>query len=124
MDVYKTSLRNLQLPASPIRMNTAILPTCQSLMAAASRPAVPALSGGKRGTERGRDLSSCFSGCADAAGFQLLPRRWVVERTPLLAQSKPPLGKGFRGVDREGSNGSLHRRCATPHQEISLTVME
>ena len=32
-----------------------------------------------------------------------------------LAQSKPPLGKGFRGVDRERQSLGLHRLCATPH---------
>ena len=60
---------------------------------------------------------------ADAAGFQLLPRRWVVERSR-LAQSKPPLGKGFRGVDRERQSVGLHRLCAAPHQEIDLPVMQ
>ena len=58
---------------------------------------------------------------ADAAGYQLLPRRWVVERTPRLAQSKLLPGKGFRGIDREQSVG-LHHLCAAAHQAISLTL--
>jgi transposase len=37
---------------------------------------------------------------ADAAGFQLLLRRWVVERT-LAWLNRNTLGKGFRGVNRE-----------------------
>jgi Transposase DDE domain len=45
---------------------------------------------------------------ADAAGFQLLPRRWVVEPNPRLAQSQPPPGKGFRGFDRERQSVGLH----------------
>jgi transposase len=61
---------------------------------------------------------------ADAAGFQLLPRRWVVERNPRLAQSKPPLGKGFRSIDRERQSMGLHCLCAAPHQEIDLTAMQ
>ena len=36
---------------------------------------------------------------ADAVGFQLLPRRWVVERTLAWLNSKPPLVKGFRSVE-------------------------
>jgi len=36
----------------------------------------------------------------DAAGFQLLPRRWVIERTfAWLNRNRRP-GKGFRGFDR------------------------
>ena len=39
---------------------------------------------------------------SDAAqGFDLLPRRWVVERTLRLAQSQSPPGQGFRGHHRE-----------------------
>jgi transposase len=46
---------------------------------------------------------------AEAGGFQLLPRRWVVE------QSKSPSGKGFRGIDCERQSVSLHRLGAAPH---------
>src|SRR5260370_38778420 len=41
---------------------------------------------------------------------------------PRLAQSKPPLGKGFRGVDRQRQGVGLHRLSAAPHQEIGLTL--
>jgi hypothetical protein len=49
--------------------------------------------------------------------------RWKYARegTPRLAQSKPPPGKGFSGVDREQSVG-LHRFCAAAHQAINLTL--
>jgi putative transposase len=57
---------------------------------------------------------------ADAAGFQLLPRRWVAG----LAQSQPPPGKGFRGVDCERQSVGLHRLCTAPHQEIGLTLTQ
>jgi transposase len=40
----------------------------------------------------------------DAAGFQLLPRRWVSR-----AQSEPPPGKGFRGLNRQRQSLGLHR---------------
>src|SRR3974377_664061 len=58
---------------------------------------------------------------ADAAGFQLLPRRWVVERTLAWLKSKPSPGKGFRGFDRERQSMGLHRFGTAPYQEISLT---
>jgi transposase len=58
---------------------------------------------------------------ADAAGFQLLRRRWVVERTLAWLNRKPPLGKGFRGVNRERQGVGLYRRSATADQKISLT---
>jgi putative transposase len=32
---------------------------------------------------------------AGVIGFQLLPRRWVVERTPAYLKSKPPTSKGL-----------------------------
>jgi hypothetical protein len=41
-----------------------------------------------------------------------------------LAQSKPPLGKGFRGFDRERQSLGLHRLRAAPHQETGLIVMQ
>ena len=41
---------------------------------------------------------------------------------PRLAQSKPPFGEGFRGVDRERQGLGLHRLGAAPHQEIDLTL--
>src|SRR5580704_1039271 len=43
---------------------------------------------------------------------------------PRLAQSKPPLGKGFRSIDRERQSMGLHCLCAAPHQEIGLTAMQ
>src|SRR6516162_1171699 len=39
-----------------------------------------------------------------------------------LAQSQPPSGKGFRGVDCEHQSVGLHRLCAVAHQKISLTL--
>src|SRR5882672_9974214 len=39
-----------------------------------------------------------------------------------LAQSKPPLGQGFRGFDRQRQNLGLHRLRAAAHQEISLPI--
>src|SRR6516162_8089479 len=38
-----------------------------------------------------------------------------------LAQSQPPLGKGFRGVNRERQGVGLYRLSATADQKISLT---
>jgi len=52
---------------------------------------------------------------ADAAGFQLLPRRWRCRTNLRLAQSKPPLGKGFRSIDRERQSLGLHHLRATAH---------
>src|SRR5215471_244227 len=43
---------------------------------------------------------------------------------PRLAQSKPPPGKGFRGVDRERQSVGLHCLGAAAHQEISLTLTQ
>src|SRR5215472_17501190 len=43
---------------------------------------------------------------------------------PRLAQSKPPSGKGFRGVDRERQSVGLHCLGAAAHQEISLTITQ
>src|SRR6266436_1473964 len=39
-----------------------------------------------------------------------------------LAQSKPPLGQGFRGFDRQRQNLGLHRLRTAVHQEISLPI--
>jgi transposase len=44
-----------------------------------------------------------------AKGFELLPRRWVVERTFALAQSKPPPGQGLRADHRLRHRVALHR---------------
>src|SRR5260370_25556564 len=38
------------------------------------------------------------------------------------AQSKPPLGQGFRGFDRQRQTLGLHRLRAAAHQEISLPI--
>src|SRR6516162_616261 len=43
---------------------------------------------------------------------------------PLLAQSKPPPGKGFRGVDRERQSLGLHCLGAAADQEISRTLRQ
>jgi 2-methylisocitrate lyase-like PEP mutase family enzyme len=38
-----------------------------------------------------------------------------------VAQSKPPLGKGFRGFDRERQGLGLHRLGTAPYREVGLT---
>jgi hypothetical protein len=40
---------------------------------------------------------------------------------PCLAQPKPPLGQGFRGVDRQRQIVGLHRLGSAADQEVSLT---
>ena len=57
---------------------------------------------------------------AGAAGFQLLPRRWVVERT-LAWSIATAAWQGFRGVNRERQGVGLYRLSATADQKISLT---
>jgi len=60
--------------------------------------------------------------------------KWTIEivkratATPLgcrtnarLAQSQPPLSKGFRGVNRERQGVGLYRLCAATDQKTSLT---
>jgi hypothetical protein len=54
---------------------------------------------------------------ADAAGFQPLGCRTNAR----LAQPQPPLGKGFRGVNRERQGVGLYRLCAAADQKTSLT---
>jgi transposase len=61
---------------------------------------------------------------AEATGFQLLPRRWVVERNARLAQSKPPVGQGFRGFYRERQSLDSHRLRAAADQETYLTLIQ
>ena len=41
---------------------------------------------------------------------------------PCLAQSKPPLVKGFRGVLRQRDNLDLHSLDPTPHQEAVICI--
>jgi transposase len=58
---------------------------------------------------------------ADAAGFKLLPRRWVVERTLAWLNRNRRLAKDF-DIDCERQSVGLHRLCAIAHQKISLTI--
>ena len=52
---------------------------------------------------------------AGVKGFQLLPRRWVVERTLALAQSKPAAGQGLRDGHRDRRGLDLPRQHPAPH---------
>jgi transposase len=61
---------------------------------------------------------------AGVTGFQLLPRRWVVERTPRVAQPKPPSGEGLRDLDRQRHSLDLHRFHTASHQEIGRRVVQ
>jgi putative transposase len=60
---------------------------------------------------------------ADAIGFELLPRRWVVERTFALTQSQSPSGKGFRGIDRQRQGMGLYRPCPAPLQIAKVEAL-
>ena len=61
---------------------------------------------------------------AGVTGFQLLPRRWVIERTFRLAQSQPPTGKGFRNLNHQRHNLDLHRFHTASHQEIGRNIIQ
>jgi hypothetical protein len=51
------------------------------------------------------------------------PQRGRDSRTNArVAQSEPPPGEGFRGVDRERQSLGLHRLCAVANQKIGLTI--
>jgi transposase len=52
---------------------------------------------------------------ADAAGFQLLPRRWVVERTLAWLNRNRRLAKDFEASICERQSVGLHRLGAAPH---------
>ena len=57
----------------------------------------------------------------DVLDWMRLLRRWVVERTLAWLQSQPPLGRRFRGVNRERQCMGLYRLSATADQKVSLT---
>ena len=49
----------------------------------------------------GRWTLTIVKRAADADGFQVLPRRWVVEAHARLAQPQPAPRQGLRGIDRQ-----------------------
>jgi transposase len=57
---------------------------------------------------------------ADAAGFQLLPRRWVVERTLAWLNRNRRLAKDFEATIARRQSVGLHRLSAVAPKEISL----
>ena len=64
---------------------------------------------------------------SDAAkGFVLLPRRWVVESHPGLAEPQPSSGEGFRGLRRKCGHLALHCQCQAdvPPSGRSMTSAE
>ena len=60
---------------------------------------------------------------ADAAGFQLLPRRWVVERTLAWLNRNRRLAKDFEG-SIASAKAWVYIASVQPHQEIDLPVMQ
>src|SRR5215472_9472233 len=62
--------------------------------------------------------SKIVTRAAGVTGFQLLPRRWVGRANPRLAQSKPPTGKGLRGLNQQRHNLDLYRFHTAAHQAI------
>ena len=68
----------------------------------------------------GKSTIEIVKRAADAAGFVVLPRRWVVERTLAWLNRNRPPGKGFRGYDCQRQSVGLHRLSAVVHKEISL----
>jgi transposase len=57
------------------------------------------------------------------AGFHLLPRRWVVERT--LAWSIETVGwQGLRDLNHQRDNLDLHRFHTASHQEIGERIVQ
>jgi transposase len=61
---------------------------------------------------------------ADAAGFQLLPRRWVVERTLAWLNRNRRLAKDFEASIASAKAWGLHRFRAAAHQEIRLPIIQ
>jgi hypothetical protein len=61
---------------------------------------------------------------AGVPGFQLLPRRWVVERTLAWLNRKPPTGEGLRDLNRKRHSLDLHRFRTASHQEIGIRVVQ
>jgi hypothetical protein len=53
--------------------------------------------------------------------YQQIPKKPGMFNVPAQEQSKPPLGKGFRGFDRERQGLGLHRLGTAPCQEVGLT---
>jgi transposase len=51
---------------------------------------------------------------ADAAGFQLLPRRWVVEPTLAWLNRNRRLAKDFEASVASAKGVALHRLCPSP----------
>ena len=51
---------------------------------------------------------------SDAPGFEVLPKRWIVERTFAWISRKPPLGPRFRALCRNSQRVYLSRH--DPHR--------
>jgi len=59
---------------------------------------------------------------ADAVGFEVLPRRWAVERSLAWLNRNRRLAKELRGDNRQCQGLALSRLCPAPHQETGTRM--